>query len=52
MKLLLILPVKNPTMTLITICNHFSKIVKIIVIDDGLTINRHYFNLVKKKFIY
>lgn len=49
MKFLLILPVKNPTKTLITICNHFSKIVKIIVVDDGSTINREYFNLVKKK---
>lgn len=52
MKFLLILPVKNPTKTLITICNHFSKIVKIIVVDDGSTINREYFNLVKKKFVY
>jgi hypothetical protein len=52
MKFLLILPVKNPTKTLITICNHFSKIVKIIVVDDGSTINREYFNLVKKKSLF
>jgi len=45
----LILPIKNPSRELFKIINNFHNKLKIIIIDDGSKINRHYFKIIKNK---
>ena len=48
-KIFLILPTKNPTISLLKIVNFFEKRIKILIIDDGSNDKTEYFDIIKKK---
>ena len=50
-KIFLILPTKNPTISLLKIINSFEKKIKILIIDDGSDDKIEYFDIIKKKKI-
>ena len=50
-KIYLIIPIKNPTKEFLKIIKFFSNKIRIIIVNDGSTINTHYFQKFNKKNI-
>ena len=48
-KIFLVIPTKNPTISLLKIINFFEKKIKILIIDDGSNDKIEYFDIIKKK---